>query len=244
MIVMEEREITSNEKSVHVWQNFTDRRIRNKAMKAILKRNKGLTTTIARKTIGGLDNFDDTQQELAIRAMRDLGEFDLKTGHKFLTSFAQKAKSCIALVNHTAEIIRPRYKKKLKPSDPTPEGGFGRFEARHEWVRTPHKSIHALNHQGYSIEDSLSTTEKDKSEAHKFTDELTKILEPTEKKVIEMYFGIDTTPHNNQEIGYVIRKTRERVRQIKEKALGKMREHAKQRKMAGDTLFTEVFLNL
>ena len=244
MIAMKEKEISSNEKSVHVWQNFTDRRTRDKAMKAILRRNKGLTVTLAKKTIGGMDNFDDTQQEVAIRAMRDLDEFDLGTGHKFLTKFAQTAKSCIALVNHTSEIIRPRYKKKRKPSDPNREGGFGRLEAKHEWVRTPHVSMNAPNHDGQTIESTLFTLPKEKKESHKFTDELTKILTPEEKKVIEMYFGFNVPPHNNQEIGYMIRKTRERVRQIKEEALKKMRNHAKRRQMAGDGLFNELWLNL
>jgi RNA polymerase primary sigma factor len=52
-------------------------------------------------------------------------------------------------------------------------------------------------------------------------------LEPREKKVILLRFGLDTTgiAHTLEEIGYVFHVTRERVRQIEEVALKKIRHH-------------------
>jgi tRNA threonylcarbamoyl adenosine modification protein YjeE len=52
-------------------------------------------------------------------------------------------------------------------------------------------------------------------------------LEPREKKVILLRFGLDGTSvaHTLEEIGEVFHVTRERVRQIEEVALNKMRQH-------------------
>ncbi len=52
-------------------------------------------------------------------------------------------------------------------------------------------------------------------------------LEPREKKVVLLRFGLDGTNigHTLEEIGYVFHVTRERVRQIEEAALNKVRQH-------------------
>ena len=48
-------------------------------------------------------------------------------------------------------------------------------------------------------------------------------LDVREKEIIERYYGLGYTPHTLQEIGDIFRLTKERVRQIKEKALRKLR---------------------
>jgi len=51
------------------------------------------------------------------------------------------------------------------------------------------------------------------------------VLEPREERILRLYFGIDCTePLTLEEIGAQMGLTRERIRQIKEKALGKLRE--------------------
>jgi len=58
-------------------------------------------------------------------------------------------------------------------------------------------------------------------------------LPETERKVLCMYFGIGYgEAFNLQEIGKVVGLSKERVRQIKEKALGRMREYAQELAMA------------
>jgi RNA polymerase primary sigma factor len=58
-------------------------------------------------------------------------------------------------------------------------------------------------------------------------------LPETERKVLCMYFGIGYgEAFNLQEIGKVVGLSKERVRQIKEKALARMREHAQDLAMA------------
>jgi|TARA_R110000744_G_scaffold170885_3_gene289210 RNA polymerase primary sigma factor len=52
---------------------------------------------------------------------------------------------------------------------------------------------------------------------------LMKSLDNREKEIIERYYGLNYTPHTLQEIGEIFNLTKERVRQIKEKALRKLR---------------------
>jgi len=54
------------------------------------------------------------------------------------------------------------------------------------------------------------------------------ILTPKQRKVIEMYFGINYDhPYSLEDIGEVFDLTRERVRQIKDKSIEKLKEHQK-----------------
>ena len=50
-----------------------------------------------------------------------------------------------------------------------------------------------------------------------------KSLDTREKEIIERYYGLNYTPQTLQEIGEIFNLTKERVRQIKEKALRKLR---------------------
>ena len=55
------------------------------------------------------------------------------------------------------------------------------------------------------------------------------VLNDKERKVIEYYFGLDSNNHayTLEEIGYMMDMTRERVRQVKDKALKKLRTRSK-----------------
>lgn len=53
------------------------------------------------------------------------------------------------------------------------------------------------------------------------------ILSPREKTIIELYFGLNGTPLTLEEIGEDYSLTKERIRQIKEKALRKLRNKSK-----------------
>ncbi len=55
-----------------------------------------------------------------------------------------------------------------------------------------------------------------------------KSLTPREQKIIKMYFGLDyERPYTLEEIGERLKLTRERVRQIKERALGRLRHQSR-----------------
>tara|TARA_R110000744_G_scaffold109541_3_gene206951 strand:+ start:281 stop:1081 length:801 start_codon:yes stop_codon:yes gene_type:complete len=51
-------------------------------------------------------------------------------------------------------------------------------------------------------------------------------LDARETEIVERYYGLDYTPHTLQEIGEIFNLTKERVRQIKEKALRKLRNES------------------
>jgi RNA polymerase primary sigma factor len=57
-------------------------------------------------------------------------------------------------------------------------------------------------------------------------------LTPREQKILEMRFGLlDGMNHTLEEVGREFDVTRERIRQIEAKALEKIREHVKLRKL-------------
>lgn len=57
-------------------------------------------------------------------------------------------------------------------------------------------------------------------------------LTPREQKILEMRFGlIDGMNHTLEEVGREFDVTRERIRQIEAKALEKIREHSKLKKL-------------
>lgn len=51
-------------------------------------------------------------------------------------------------------------------------------------------------------------------------------LDEREKEIVNRYYGLGYTPHTLQEIGNIFKLTKERVRQIKEKALRKLRNNS------------------
>ena len=53
------------------------------------------------------------------------------------------------------------------------------------------------------------------------------VLSPRERQIIELYFGLNGTPLTLEEIGEDYDLTKERIRQIKEKALRKLRNKSK-----------------
>jgi RNA polymerase primary sigma factor len=64
------------------------------------------------------------------------------------------------------------------------------------------------------------------------TEALLKTLTPREEKVIKMRFGLgDGSEHTLEEVGQNFAVTRERIRQIEAKALGKLRHPSRSRKL-------------
>ncbi len=88
-----------------------------------------------------------------------------------------------------------------------------------------------------TIEDDQTTKPIESASNQVLRENLMKIidecLEPREKKVIMLRFGLDGTKvtHTLEEIGEVFKVTRERVRQIEEAALNKIRQHKESYKL-------------
>lgn len=226
----------TNEYAVAIWQNTTNRRYRNEAMKTILTKNGGIIYGHSKKVIDSYVNFDDFKQEAAIQAMRNMDNFDLSRGLKFCSYFAHTTKAAIAATNQTAEIIRPRYKPKKE---------HGPLEGKQYWLRQSYQSINDVNEEGFEFGDQLEAPrEPEKTDIHKFIEPLFHILSPMQKTIIKHSFGIGCTRLNNSEIGDLINLCRERVRQIKDQSLDLMRTHAKHQRLKGNKLFNEISINL
>jgi RNA polymerase primary sigma factor len=56
--------------------------------------------------------------------------------------------------------------------------------------------------------------------------DIMKILDERERLIVEDYFGLSGTPRTLEDIGQDFNLTKERVRQIKEKALRKLRNES------------------
>ena len=235
MIAMD---IESNEEAVALWKLSTNPRHRNKAMKAILKRNKGLLQAHGRKVINQRANMDDFIQDASIQMLADMEKFDMSLGLKFISYCAHTLKAAVHKTNGTSEIISPKYR-------PKPKEDVKKGQSRFMWKRKEYVSLNLKDESGRDLMNLFkSPPPPDKSEAGLFLSQLIEILTPEEKRVLFLKFGINSSPHSNEEIGYLIHKTRESVRLILDKGLKKMRDHAKRKQLAGDALFSELWMNL
>lgn len=79
-----------------------------------------------------------------------------------------------------------------------------------------------INHNAGNPEEVFSTKEELKVKLYEILSE----LDEREKTIIECYFGLNGTELTLEEIGDILDLTKERVRQIKEKALRKIRNNA------------------
>jgi len=88
--------------------------------------------------------------------------------------------------------------------------------------------IDALHNQDQELPDHEATKVSLSNEIEKLLD----TLSPSEKEVIKLYFGIGhDTSHTLEEIGKRVHLTRERVRQIKQKGLRRLRNSYRSKKL-------------
>ncbi len=89
---------------------------------------------------------------------------------------------------------------------------------------------------GDLIKDEKSLTPEQKASYELLRDQINEIvgeLTERERQILEMRFGLkDGATHTLEEVGKVFNVTRERIRQIEAKAIQKIREHEKARKLA------------
>ncbi len=94
-------------------------------------------------------------------------------------------------------------------------------------------SIDSLHHSNINkrLIDTIENQDELKPDSEVLSQSLTEevniildTLKNREAKILKLYFGLDgEKPHTLEEVGAVFKLTRERIRQIKEKALGKLR---------------------
>ena len=90
-----------------------------------------------------------------------------------------------------------------------------------------------INEDGDEVMDVIADNSFDRPDEDIYTDEVLKselndtlsVLSDRERKIIEMYFGMDGTSMTLEQIGDEYNLTKERIRQIKEKALRKLKNN-------------------
>ena len=123
-------------------------------------------------------------------------------------------------------IIQELYREKKKT-----DKGLNELTGKLAMLPTTTRYDKPINEEGDRLVDILedtSTIAPDKfiSDEDDLKNELSilmRCLDAREREIIERYHGLKYTPHTLQEIGDVFNLTKERVRQIKEKALRKLR---------------------
>ena len=93
------------------------------------------------------------------------------------------------------------------------------------------------SHLGEFIEDSGAVSPSDaviKLNLNEMTEQVLNTLTPREERVIKMRFGLeDGSEHTLEEVGQIFGVTRERIRQIEEKALRRLRHPTKSSRLRG-----------
>jgi RNA polymerase primary sigma factor len=90
-----------------------------------------------------------------------------------------------------------------------------------------------INEDGDEVMDVIEDTSVSRPDEDMYTDEVLKeelnttlsVLSERERKIIEMYFGVDGSSMTLEQIGDEYNLTKERIRQIKEKALRKLKNN-------------------
>ena len=91
-----------------------------------------------------------------------------------------------------------------------------------------------INEDGDEILDLVEDTSFERPDSDFYSDEVLRnnldetlnVLSEREKRIIYMYFGIDGSPMTLEQIGEEYGLTKERIRQIKEKSLRKVRSNS------------------
>ena len=103
-------------------------------------------------------------------------------------------------------------------------------------LRIGGKKAALLTLLGDLIKDEKSLTPEQRASYELLSDQINEIvgeLTERERQILEMRFGLkDGATHTLEEVGKVFNVTRERIRQIEAKAIQKIREHEKAKKLA------------
>jgi RNA polymerase primary sigma factor len=231
------------------------------ARTALVTMNEKFVYMVARQYMGQGLELADMVQEGNIGLLKAITLYDPKTGNKFLTYASWWIKQAIlqALGEYNRQVRLPvnrinvleRYRKvksaltqelQREPSQAEILQAMG-IEA-HE-LYDQHSTSYNTQFGGESGEGSMLDLLPDETEAapndallcQGFLEELDLVLEQLndrERIIIKMSYGIGyERPYTLEEIGSKLELTRERIRQLKEKALRQLRRMDRRKKLEG-----------
>ena len=202
--------------------------------KEILEGNLRFVISIAKDYQGQGVDMADLIAEGNYGMLKAINNFDWSKGFRFISYAVWWVKqSILQCLNENARtirlpvnIIQELYREKKKADQ-----GLTELTGKLAMLPTTTRYDKPINEEGDRLVDILedtSTLSPDKfiSDEDDLKNELRilmRCLDDREREIIERYHGLNYTPHTLQEIGDVFGLTKERVRQIKEKALRKLR---------------------
>jgi len=210
---------------------------KNVIYKELLEGNLRFVITIAKQYQNqGLD-FPDLIAEGNLGLMKAIKNFDWNKDLRFISYAVWWVKqSILQSLNDNARTIRlpvnvvqdlHRAKRQIEQSGKELEDRLASLPSTIDLDMT-------INEDGDTLVDILKNENADNPESAFDNKDLLKnklmsllnILDDREKVIIEDYFGISGTPRTLEDIGEDFNLTKERVRQIKEKALRKLRNES------------------
>ena len=202
--------------------------------KEILEGNLRFVISVAKNYQGQGIDLPDLIAEGNYGLLKAIKSFDWKKGYRFISYAVWWVKqSILQCLNENARTIRlpvnivqelQKQKKKIGKE-------ITELDSKLAQLPTTINYDKPINEEGDTLIQILQDGDALMPD-HLFDDEcniktelnrIMSCLDAREKEIIERYYGLGYTPHTLQEIGDIFRLTKERVRQIKEKALRKLR---------------------
>ena len=203
----------------------------------MLEGNLRFVITVAKQYQGQGVDFSDLVAEGNIGLMKAINSFDWTKNLRFISyavwwirqSILQSLNEHSRTIRIPVNVIQDLYKEK-KRTDKTGERIDDRFANLPSTINLQTQ----INEDGDTLIDLIVNKDSDMPDEVFNNGEQLKdglfsimnILDERERQIIEDYYGISGTPRTLEDIGSDFSLTKERVRQIKEKALRKLRNES------------------
>jgi RNA polymerase primary sigma factor len=213
------------------------KRIKNgdgKAIEELVNANLKFVISIAKEYQGQGLQLSDLISEGNYGLVKAATRFDYKRGFRFISYAVWWVKqSILQSLNDNARTIRlpvnvvqdlHRAKKEIESNGGKLDDKFQNLPSMIDLDMSINEDgdtlIDIIKNEGADMPDEVFNS-KDQLKAKLIT--LLNVLDEREKVIVEDYFGLTGTPRTLEDIGGDFNLTKERVRQIKEKALRKLR---------------------
>jgi RNA polymerase primary sigma factor len=203
----------------------------------LLEGNLRFVITVAKQYQGQGVDFSDLVAEGNIGLMKAINSFDWTKNLRFISyavwwirqSILQSLNEHSRTIRIPVNVIQDLYKEK-KRTDKTGERIDDRFANLPSTINLQTQ----INEDGDTLIDLIVNKDSDMPDEVFNNDTQLKdglfsimnVLDERERQIVEDYYGISGTPRTLEDIGSDFNLTKERVRQIKEKALRKLRNES------------------
>jgi RNA polymerase primary sigma factor len=210
---------------------------KKKIQKELLEGNLRFVITVAKQYQNqGLD-FPDLIAEGNLGLMKAIQNFDWSKNLRFISYAVWWVKqSILQSLNDNARTIRlpVNVVQDLQRAKREVEQTGGQLDSRFTGLPSMIDLDMSINEDGDTLVDIIKNDNADKPDECFDNKDMLKtklmsllnVLDEREKSIIQDYFGISGSPRTLEDIGEDFNLTKERVRQIKEKALRKLRNES------------------